>query len=104
MLVLPLLIMGLAYWLIAARLWRGLRHETGGNSSTTNGSRLQTLMAAESTAPLSDVCGSSCAGEWAEDSLLLINYFTFWPKSVAKQQPNTTALIKDLKLLMRGLQ
>ncbi|KAI9555190.1 hypothetical protein GHT06_017705 [Daphnia sinensis] len=60
LLVLPLLIMGLAYWLIAARLWRGLRHETGGNSSTNNCSRLQTMMAADVTAPLANVCGSSC--------------------------------------------
>ena len=55
--------MGLAYWLIAARLWRGLRHETGGNSSTTsNGSRAQTLMTDESAVPLGDVCGTSCTG------------------------------------------
>jgi hypothetical protein len=56
--------MGLAYWLIAARLWRGLRHETSGPSNTNTGSRLQTMMAAaESTAPLENICGSQCTGK-----------------------------------------
>ncbi|XP_046437706.1 gastrin/cholecystokinin type B receptor-like isoform X4 [Daphnia pulex] len=61
LLVLPLLIMGLAYWLIAARLWRGLRHETSSSVNTNTGSRLQTMMAAaESSVPLENICGSSC--------------------------------------------
>lgn len=61
LLVLPIIIMGLAYWLIAARLWKGLRHETGGNAN--NGSRLQTLMAAETAVPLNDICSSGCTGK-----------------------------------------
>lgn len=68
MLVLPLLIMGLAYWLIAARLWRGLRHETSSSVNTNTGSRLQTMMAAaESSAPLENICGSSCTGNDIKD-------------------------------------
>ncbi len=60
--------MGLAYWLIAARLWRGLRHETSTSINTNTGSRLQTMMAAaESSAPLENICGSSCTGNDIKD-------------------------------------
>ena len=57
LLVLPLLIMALAYWLIAARLWRGLRNETGGNAA----SRVQAAVEQTTATPLT-TCGATCTG------------------------------------------
>lgn len=75
--------MGLAYWLIAARLWRGLRHETSSSVNTNTGSRLQTMMAAaESSAPLENICGSSCTGNDIKDEKKKLRFsdFTFQEK------------------------
>lgn len=36
LLIIPLLIMALAYWLIAARLWKGLRHVTRATPTDNN--------------------------------------------------------------------
>ncbi|XP_057366643.1 cholecystokinin receptor type A-like isoform X2 [Daphnia carinata] len=88
LLVLPLLIMGLAYWLIAARLWRGLRHETGGNSSTNNCSRLQIMMAADVTAPLTNVCGSSCTERYQEPETSIQSDMMTSQQSYPRTSPN----------------
>ena len=48
LLFLPLLIMGLAYWLIAARLWKGLQH-------ITNATRLKSLGANVSHSPTQEL-------------------------------------------------